>query len=98
CAEAHPWRAHEFDPSQSVGFAGLAAAACRYSRKGGQLFQAAEGSATLMAPPLLHDLPASVRIELRHRGAKSGGVRSEVLLVHDAVLAADKSLDAAVAV
>src|SRR3984957_13705118 len=49
-------------------------------------------------PSLLDDLPGRVGIELGHRRAESCGVRPEVLLVDDAVLAANKSLDAAVAV
>src|ERR1700722_11786673 len=49
-------------------------------------------------PSLLDDLPGRVGIELIHRRAESGGVRPEVLLVDDAVLAANESLDAAVAV
>ncbi len=55
-------------------------------------------SATLMAPPLLDDFPARVGIVLGPRGAESGRVWSEVLLVDDAVLAANERLDAAVAV
>ena len=42
--------------------------------------------------------PACVGIVLGHRGAESGGVRPEVLLVNDAVLAANERLDAAVAI
>ena len=57
-----------------------------------------EAGGAFLVPPLLDDLPGRVGIVLGHRGSESGGVRPEVLLVNDAVLAADKSLDAAVAV
>jgi hypothetical protein len=41
---------------------------------------------------LLDDVPAGVGIELGHRGAESGGIRPKILLVDNAVLAANESL------
>ena len=55
-------------------------------------------AAETYARRLLDGLPGRVGIELSHRGAERGGVRSEVLLVDDAVLAANESLNAAVAI
>ena len=51
-----------------------------------------------LMPPLLDGFPGRVGIELSHRGAERCSVGPEILLVDDAVLAADKSLDAAVAI